>query len=57
MKGGIAGVFMAGSKKRRKLKEAEAIEIEPDAWERFEEAVHKLAPPRRPTKKRDQDED
>lgn len=34
-------------KKRRKLKEAEAVELEPDAWERFEEAVHKVAPPKR----------
>lgn len=34
-------------KKRRKLKEAEAVETEPDAWERFKAAVHKIAPPKR----------
>lgn len=34
-------------KKRRKLKEAKAVETEPDAWERFESAVYKIAPPKR----------
>jgi hypothetical protein len=36
------------AKKPRKLKEAQAVETEPDAWERFENAIHKVAPPKRP---------
>jgi hypothetical protein len=36
------------AKKPRKMKEAQAVETEPDAWERFEKAVHKVAPPKRP---------
>jgi len=27
------------------------IETEPDAWERFEKAIHKIAPPKKPKAK------
>jgi len=37
--------------KRRHVKEAMAVEVEPDAWERFEKAVGKIAPPKRPPPK------
>lgn len=36
------------SKRRVKRKEAEAVETEPDAWERFTKATRKVAPPKRP---------
>jgi hypothetical protein len=29
------------------MKEAKAIETEPDAWERFEKAIHTIAPPKK----------
>jgi len=34
-------------KKPVRRKELEAVELEPDAWDRFTKAVHKIAPPRR----------
>lgn len=34
--------------KRRRVKDAMAVEVESDAWERFEKAVGKIAPPRQP---------
>jgi len=41
-------VDLAGMpKKPRKMKEAQAVETEPDAWERFEKAIHKIAPPKK----------
>lgn len=39
--------------KRVKHKEAEAVETEPDAWERFTKAMRKVAPPKRPKPKKD----
>ena len=39
--------------KRRKMKEAEAIETEPDAWERFEKTIGKIVPPKRRLSKED----
>lgn len=44
-------------KKRRKLKEAGAVETEPDAWERFERAVHKIAPPKRAKRDKNADDE
>lgn len=37
--------------RRRRIKEAQAVEVEPDAWERFEKAVGQLAPPKKPAPK------
>ena len=34
-------------KKPVKRKEAEAVETEPDAWERFEKTIGKIVPPKR----------
>jgi len=39
--------------KRRRIKEAMSVEVESDAWERFEKAVGKIAPPKKPKAKRD----
>jgi hypothetical protein len=33
--------------KQVKRKEAESVEVEPDAWERFESAIKKVVPPKR----------
>lgn len=33
-------------KKRRKLKEAQAVETHPDAWDRFEAATQKMVLPK-----------
>lgn len=44
-------------KKRVKRKEAQAVETAPDAWERFRQATHKVAPPRRPKPKSDEESD
>ena len=41
------------SKKSVKRKEAESVEVEPDAWERFEFAVKKIVVPRRGKSKPD----
>lgn len=37
--------------KRVKRKEAEAVETEPDAWDRFTQAVDKIVPPKKPKPK------
>jgi hypothetical protein len=39
---------MAKLRKNVKRKEAESVEVEPDAWERFESAVRKVVPSRQP---------
>jgi len=43
-------------KKRRKMKEAQAVETHPDAWERFESAVRQIVPPKRGKPEPDKDE-
>lgn len=43
--------MIAKPAKRRRVKEALAVEVEPDAWERFEKAVGKIAPPKTPAPK------
>jgi|GEM_PF-6634821 len=35
------------TKTPRKKKTVEKIEPEPDAWDRFEKAIHKIAPPKK----------
>ncbi len=40
-------------KRGRKLKEAEAVETEPDAWDRFEKTIDKIVPPKRPEPKKE----
>ncbi len=35
------------TKRPVKRKEAEAVETEPDAWERFEKTIGKIVPPKR----------
>ncbi len=45
-----AGDAKKTTPKRRRVKEALAVEVEPDAWERFEKAVGKIAPPRKSTR-------
>ena len=44
----LGAVVMTNSKpkKNRKLKEAEAVEVHPDAWERFESTVKTIVPPK-----------
>ena len=37
----------AKPKKRVKRKELAAVETEPDAWQRFESAIQKIAPPKK----------
>jgi len=37
--------------KHRKMKEAQAVETEPDAWERFQSAIKTVAPPKKPKDK------
>ena len=39
------------AKKPSKKLKPEEIEIEPDAWERFEKTIGKIVPPRRPKPK------
>ena len=39
--------------KQVKRKEAESVEVEPDAWERFESAVKKIVPPKRAETKKE----
>lgn len=48
------GQVMSGAKgkKKRKLKEAEAVEVHPDAWERFESTVKTIVPPKKGGAKR-----
>jgi hypothetical protein len=43
------------TKKPRKMKEAKAIETEPDAWERFEKAIHTIVPPKKAKTAKDKD--
>jgi hypothetical protein len=38
-------------KKPVKRKEAQAVETEPDAWDRFTGAVNKIVPPKKPKPK------
>jgi hypothetical protein len=38
----------ANPKKRVKREEIEAVELKPDAWDQFEKAVDKIAPPKKP---------
>jgi len=37
--------------KPRPNKKKEKIEPEPDAWDRFEKAIHKIVPPKKAKKK------
>lgn len=39
------------------MKEAKAVETEPDAWERFEKAVDTIAPPKPKGEKADEKQD
>lgn len=43
-------------KHRVQRKKAAAIDVAPDAWERFEAAVGKIAPPKTPKTKEKSDE-
>jgi len=42
--------------KRTKRKEMEAVETEPDAWDRFTKAVGKIVPPKQPKPKEEDEE-
>jgi hypothetical protein len=44
-------------KKRVKRKEIEAVELKPDAWDQFEKAMDKVAPPKKPKPKADKNKD
>jgi hypothetical protein len=49
---------MAKPQKNVKRKEAESVEVEPDAWERFQRTMDKVVPPkRRKSKDKETDSD